>query len=91
MGRKRKTPRESDPLRIIPVHYTKQHFEELNRTIIDFADAIRSRNRALRQRELSKDDVAQQFTLAVLQQYATEARSFELLGQVSLFPTCQLV
>ena len=91
MGRKRKTPRETDPLRIMPLHYTKRDFEERNRTIVDFTRSIRSRNRDVNHIELSKEDVAEQFTLEVLQQYATtEARTFELLGQVSLFATCTL-
>ena len=81
-----------DPLGVIPFHYTKQQFEERNKAIIDFSEAIRSRNRLMIQRELSKEDVAQQFTLAVLEQYATtETQCFELLGQVSPSATYHLV
>lgn len=85
MGRKRKHAREATALGIIPVYYTKLDFEERNKTIMDFTEAIRSRNRNANHRELSKDEVAEQFALAVFQEYpATEPRYFELLSQVSV-------
>lgn len=85
MGRKRKRAKETTALGIIPVYYTKLDFEERNKTILDFAEAIRSRNHDANQRELSKDEVAEQFALAVFQEYAaTEPTYFELLGQVSV-------
>ena len=92
MGRKRKAPRETDPLSVIPIQYNKKDFEERNRTIIDFTTAIRFRNRDVNHKELSKEDVTQQYTLTILQEYATtKAQCFELLGQVRLFPTPQSV
>ena len=84
MGRKRRAARETTGQDVLPVYYTKVDFEQLKRTIIDYADAIRSRNRDTNQRELSKAEVNQQFTIAVLSEYETAEREcFELLGQVS--------
>lgn len=85
MGRKRKHARETTALGVIPLYYTKKHFEERKKTVIDFTQAIRSRNRDTNQRELTKDEVAEQFALVVSQKYAaTEPRYSELLGQVSV-------
>ena len=42
---------------------TKLDFEQCNKTVIDYAGAIRSRNQDTSQRELSKDEVSEQFTL----------------------------
>lgn len=85
MGRKRKHARETTALGIIPVYYTKQDFEERNKTIMHFTEAIRSCNRNANQRELTKDEIAEQFALAVFQEYAaTDPRYLELLGQVSV-------
>ena len=84
MGRKRKTPRETTGQGVLPIYYTKVDFEQRNRTIIHYTDAIRTRNQDINQRELSKDEVGEQFTLAVLQVYApTEPECFELLDQVT--------
>ena len=86
MGRKRRTARETTGQGVLPIYYTKLDFEQRHQTIIDYTEAIRSRNRDTNQRELSKDDVAEQYTLAVLQEYATtEPECFELLGQVSYY------
>ena len=83
MGRKRKAARETTGQDILSIYYTKIDFEQRNKTIIDYTEAIRSRNRNINQRELLKDEVTEQFTLAVLGEYATEPGCFELLGQVS--------
>ena len=56
-------------------------FGQRNKTIIHYTEAIRSRNRNTNQRELSKNDITEQYTLAVLREYAmTESKSFELIG-----------
>ena len=84
MGRRRRTAKETTGQGVLSVYYTKTDFEQRSQTIIDYTIAIRSRNRDINHRELSKDDVAEQFTLAVLREYATtEPGCFELLGQVS--------
>ena len=50
-----------------------------------------SRNCNTSQRELSKDDVTEQFMLAVLREYATtELKSLELLGQMGFWPSQHL-
>lgn len=70
-------------LGIIRVPYTKREFEERDRTVIDFTEAIRSRNLDTNQRQLVKDEVPEQITLEIFREYATEPIAFELLGQVS--------
>ena len=89
MGRKRRNPEEATELGIIPIHCSKRDFEERNKSIIDFTEALRARNRNLNGRELFKNEVTSQYTLTILQEYATvDPRSFELLGQVSSHFTC---
>ena len=84
MGRKRKAARETTGQDVLSIYCTKIDFVQRNKTIIDYTEAIRSRNRNINQRELSKEEVSEQFTLAVLEEYATtEPGCFELLGQVS--------
>ena len=84
MGRKRRAARETTRQDVLPVQYNKTDFEQREKTVIDYTEAIRSHNRNINQRELSKDDVSEQFTLAVLEEYATtEPKCFELLDQVS--------
>ena len=84
MGRKRRAVRETIGQGVLPVHYTKANFENSKETVIQYTEAIRSRNRDTNQRELSKAEVTEQYTLAVLEEYATtEPKCFELLGQVS--------
>ena len=84
MGRKRRAARETTRQDVLPVYYTRRDFEQQKRTIIEYAEAIRSRNRDTSQRELSKVEVTEQFTLIVLSEYAmTEPECFELLDQVS--------
>ena len=84
MGRKRKTPKEFDALSIAPIRYSKRDFEERKKNIIDFTEAIRSRNRNKHQIELSREEVAGQYTLAVLQVYAIDdPESLQLTAQVS--------
>ena len=83
MGRRRIRKRETNAQDVLPIHVSKLDFEQQTKTIIDYTKAIRSHNRDTNQRELSKVEVTQQFTLAVLSEYATtETRCFELLGQV---------
>ena len=84
MGRKRKTPREFDALSIIPIRFSKQDFEERRKNVIDFTEAIRSRNRNKNQLELSREDVAGQYSLAILREYAADdPKSVQLTAQVS--------
>ena len=84
MGRTRRTAKETTGQGVLPLYYTRADFKQRNGTIIYYTEAIRSRNRNANERELSKDEVSEQFTLAVLQEYApTEPECFELLGQVS--------
>ena len=84
MGRKRKAPRATTGEGVLPVYFTRLDFEEHNKTIIDFTVAIRFRNWHINQRELLKDETTQQFTVAVLKEYApTEPKCFEVLDQVS--------
>ena len=84
MGRKRRAARETTGQGVLPLHYTKANFENSKKTVIQYTEAIRSRNWDTNRRELSKDEVTNHFTLAVLEEYATtEPECFELLGQVS--------
>lgn len=84
MARKRKAARETTGQGVLPLYYTKSEFEELHKTVIAYAEAIRSRNRNANERELSKEEVTDQFIVAVFHEYApTDSACFELLGQVS--------
>ena len=84
MGRKRRAARETTGQGVLPLHYTKANFENSKKTVIQYTEAIRSRNWHTNQRELSKEEVSEQFTITVLKEYATtEPECFELLGQVS--------
>ena len=88
MGRRRRVARDTTAQGVIPLCYSTSDFEESKKNIIDFTEAIRSRNRDTNQRELSRDAVAEQFTIAVFREYATtDPRLFELLGQVSRYQT----
>ena len=52
-------------------------FEQRNKTIIDYTEAIRCRNRNTNQRELSKEDVTEQFTACSASRVSTNgARMF---------------
>ena len=56
---------------------------------IDFSTALRSRNRDVNRSKLTKEEVTQQYTLAVLQEYSTaDSERFELLGEVHFHPGC---
>ena len=85
MVRKRKTPLVTTDQGLIPIHYATRDFEERNKNVIDFTNALRSRNRDVKGRELAKDEVTQEFAIAIFRLYPTaDPRCFELLGQVSL-------
>ena len=83
MARKRKNPQPTNPISVIPLDYPKQDFENLTITIIEYAQAIRRCNRDIAQRELSKEEVREQYTVALLNLYHPEdAQYVQLIGQV---------
>lgn len=64
--------------------FADANFEKRNKTIIGYPEVIRSRSRDITKRVLSKEDVTDQFTLAVLREYAsTEPACLDLVDQIN--------
>ena len=83
MPRKRKVPGETREGGVIPLRYAKQEFETPTFTIIKYTQALTYRNRDVCQRELSKDEVREQYTLALLSLYhPDDAQYLRLIDQV---------
>lgn len=68
LGRPRRTPKANEH-GVIPLEYTKRDFEERNRSVMDFTIAIRTRNRDVAKRELSKEEVSEQYALIMFSCY----------------------
>ena len=56
VGRTQRAAGKTTTQGVIPLYYSTSDFEQSKKNIIDFTEAIRSRNRDTNQRELSKDD-----------------------------------
>ena len=83
MARKRKNPQVTNQSRVIPLDYSKQDFETLTITIVEYTQALRRLNRDVAQRELSKDEVRQQYAVTLLYLYPPDdARYIQFIGQV---------
>ena len=83
MARKRKNPQQTNRSGVIPLDYWKQDFEKLTFTIVEYTLALRRRNRDIAHREVSKDEVREQFTVALLTLYHLEDPTYKrLIGQV---------
>ena len=81
MPRKRKNPRPEGG--VIPLLYSKQDFEAPTFTIVKYTQALRYRNQHVNQRDLSEEEVREQFTLALLSVYhPDDAEYLRLLDQV---------
>lgn len=90
LGRPRRTPKANEH-GVIPLEYTKRDFEERNRSVMDFTIAIRTRNRDVAKRELSKEEVSEQYALIIWTLYQHgEPRYDELMGQVRSLVMCTL-
>ena len=83
MARKRKNPQQTNRSGVIPLDFPKQYFETLTTTIVEYTLALRRCNRDIAQRELSKEEVREQYTVALFNLYHPEDPKFKkLLGQV---------
>ena len=83
MARKRKNPPQTNQSSVIPLDYSKQAFETLTITIVEYTQALRRCNRDVAQRELSKEEVREQYSAALLNLYHPEdALYVQLIGQV---------
>lgn len=81
MPRKRKIPRSGGG--IIPLQYSKEEFEGPTFTIVKYTEALRYRNQHVAQRNLSEEEVREQYSLALLNLYhPDDAEYLRLVDQV---------
>ena len=68
---------------VVPLQYSKQEFERPTFTIVKYTQALRRCNRDIAQRELSKEEVREQYTLALLSLYhPDDVQCTQLIDQV---------
>ena len=80
MPRKRKIPRSGGEA--IPLQYSKEDFEAPSFTIVKYTEALKNRNRHVAQRDLSEEEVREQYALALLSVYhPDDAEYLRLVNQ----------
>ena len=68
---------------VVPLRYSKQDFEKPTFTIVKYTQAL------MAQRDISKEEVREQYTLALLSLYHSEdAQYTRLIGQVRALTAC---
>ena len=68
---------------IVTPGYTRRHFEELNHNIVIFTQISQSNNNSSGGRELSRDEIYQQWTRLIQGIFpADDPKRYELLSQV---------
>ena len=70
MPRKRKIPRTGGA--VTPLQYTKEEFEAPTFTIVKYTQALRYRNQHVAQRDISEEEVREQYSLALQSLYHPE-------------------